>query len=438
MLKLVLEVAIMVGVLLFGLKKGPLGASAASMISLAIMLFVFKLPFQSPATDAMLIVFAIGISSGVLDLTGGIDYLVSLAEKVIKSNPRLIIVLAPLITFVLVIVNGTANIALALEPVIAETAIREKINPKYPLVLSANAANFGVACSPAASSAIYVMALIAKPEYNISMGQYFGIVIPATVIALIVTSVIFFVVDQKNAGEFTAHHLNDKVEEAKEITKAAKLSVYIFLAGIALILLFGLKPEWLPQAKVIDDVTGKQKFISTAVLVQIFMYATAFINMIAFKVDHRKILSSKTTQSSIGAALIVFCVGWVGNVIFMFADNNKAMVDTIGDVVKGSGIVNFLIILVVAIIISAVLGAQTVVASILFPLLLSLGFAPIMVPVIVQTLNAKFIIPSAPVLLFACELDTTGETKPKNFIAPGFVCLFLAIGISFVTKMFFA
>jgi anaerobic C4-dicarboxylate transporter DcuA len=215
----------------------------------------------------------------------------------------------------------------------------------------------------------------------------------------------------------------------KVITKQAKYSVYIFLSGIVALIFFGIFPEILPQAVVLGE-NGKRTFIGSGELVQIFMYLTAFINLFLWKIDYREILKSKITQSSVGAAAVVFCLGWVGTTIFNYEPNAKALVDSLGDLITS----NILITIILAIVISAILGAQTVVASILFPLLLSLGFPAILVPVIVQTLDAKFIIPAQPTLIFACELDETGETKPYSFLVPGFIVLFITLGLSFVLK----
>ena len=58
---------------------------------------------------------------GTLQATGGIDYLVFLASKIIERFPKSIIFIAPMIVFLFVFGVGTANIALSLEPIIAKT-----------------------------------------------------------------------------------------------------------------------------------------------------------------------------------------------------------------------------------------------------------------------------------------------------------------------------
>ena len=75
---------------------------------------------------AVLIILSIGIAGGTLQATGGIDYLVYIASRVIERFPKSIIFIAPMIVFVFGI--GTANIALSLEPIIAKTAQKHEFS----------------------------------------------------------------------------------------------------------------------------------------------------------------------------------------------------------------------------------------------------------------------------------------------------------------------
>lgn len=94
------------------------------------MIFGFGLPPGSAPVTAVLIILSIGIAGGTLQATGGIDYLVHLASKMIERFPKSIIFIAPMIVFVFVFGIGTTNIALSLEPIIAKTALKARIQPK--------------------------------------------------------------------------------------------------------------------------------------------------------------------------------------------------------------------------------------------------------------------------------------------------------------------
>ena len=55
------------------------------------MIFGFQLPPGSRPVTAVLIILSIGIAGGTLQATGGIDYLVFLASKIIERFPKSII-----------------------------------------------------------------------------------------------------------------------------------------------------------------------------------------------------------------------------------------------------------------------------------------------------------------------------------------------------------
>src|SRR5699024_6085865 len=150
---LFLEILIMAILIIFGLQKGgALGVGLCCFLGIAIMIFIFKLPPASPPVTAVMIILSIGIAGGMLEATGGIEYLVHYAGKLIQRKPEAITFISPLIVFCFVFGIGTANIALSLEPIIASTALKVKERPERPLVASVLAANLALLCSPAASS----------------------------------------------------------------------------------------------------------------------------------------------------------------------------------------------------------------------------------------------------------------------------------------------
>ncbi|WP_223157962.1 anaerobic C4-dicarboxylate transporter family protein [Vagococcus carniphilus] len=211
-------------------------------------------------------------------------------------------------------------------------------------------------------------------------------------------------------------------------TKTAKYSTFVFLGCVLCIIIFGLFPSLLPQY----TVDGKSVKIATADLVQMFMYLSAALNIILFKVKSTKIMNSPATSNALGAALVVLGLGWVGSTIFGSPGNQETLTTTVGDILTNYPFVLILICSFVAMII----GAQTAVAAIIFPLALSLGISPIFLVIIVQCLNFNFIIPAQPTLLLACELDRTGRTKTVSFILPGIAITAFSIILSYGLTLF--
>jgi anaerobic C4-dicarboxylate transporter DcuA len=411
-----LEVLIMIFLVVFGLRKGgAIGCGVFGVLGVLLMVFVFKLPPGSPPMAAILIILSIGIAGGTLQATGGIDYLVLLAAKIIRRFPKSITFIAPAIVFLFVFGIGTANIALSLEPIIAETAVKAKIRPERPLVSAVLTANLALLCSPAASSTAYVVSVLAVT--GLTMGNYLSIVLPAALIGMLALSVFMSIkgrrlIKDKEFMERFEHLHNAEVQADPVFSTKTKLSVVVFLIGVLGILTLGIFPDLAPTFMVDGEVLK----LKTTDVVQVFMYSSAAINMVLMKVTPKQVFGANITSSAIGAALAVLGPGWLGGTIFNSPDNMALLKGTVGGIITQFPWLIILVIMFVAILVMA----QTAVASIVFPLALSLGVPPAFLAGIVQTLNVNFVIPAQPTLLFAVDLDKTGSTKKTRFIVPGF------------------
>lgn len=429
MFLLLIENATMIFFVVYGVKKGgALGSGVAGIIALFIMLFIFKLPPSAPPISAIMIIMSIGIASGALQVSGGMDYIISIATKIIQKRPKAITIVAPLVCFMFVFGMGTAMIALSLEPIIAETALKTKVNPKGALITSVLASNMALLCSPASSSTAYVITLLTA--YGISMGTYLMIVLPSTIVAILLLSIGLNFFNRKVPFTATVEDdIPEQVIQTKSISKTAKLSTTIFLISIVCIVISGLFPNLLPTY-IVD---GESVKIATSDLVQIFMYLSAALNILFLNVKSKDILNASSTHNALGATLIVLGLGWVGATIFNAPINQSVLIDSIGGMIA----MHPSIIILICSLIAMIIGAQTAVAAIVYPLALTLGVTPLFLVVIVQCLNVNFIIPAQPTLLVAVDLDTTGRTTKASFILPGIIVtalsIFLAYGISFLS-----
>lgn len=424
------EIIIMILAILMGLRlAGALGCGIFAIVAQLIMIFIFGLPPGSAPVTAVLIILSIGIAGGTLQATGGIDYLVYLASKVIERYPKSIIFIAPMIVFIFVFGIGTTNIALSLEPIIAKTATRAGIQPKRPLTASVLTANLALLCSPAASATAYIIATLAVT--GVTMGKYLSIVMPTAIISMLALSVYCTVVGRRrkmNPSQFATDIMED-IEEKPLQTKFSprvKLGVLVFLLGVGLILMFGIFSDFVPTFKV----NGETVKLETTEIVQLFMYMSAAINLVLVKLNTRDILDSHITQSAIGALFAVLGPGWLGATIFTAPGNKKIMTEQIGGVIQQ---VPWLVIILVSLV-TIVVISQSATASIMLPILMSMGVPPMYFIAMAQTLNVNFVIPAQPTLLFAVDLDETKQTKPTSFILPGFFAITVSVIVGFSIK----
>lgn len=84
--------------------------------------------------DVILIIASVIAAISAMQLAGGLQYLVYIAEKILYKNPKYINYLAPIVTYVLTIFAGTGHTAFSMIPVIVEVAKGENIRPLVPFL----------------------------------------------------------------------------------------------------------------------------------------------------------------------------------------------------------------------------------------------------------------------------------------------------------------
>lgn len=74
----------------------------------------------------MLIIICVISAVSILQAVGGLDYLVRVAERILRKKPQAITFVAPILTSVFTLFCGTTYVAFSLYPVIAEVAAEAK------------------------------------------------------------------------------------------------------------------------------------------------------------------------------------------------------------------------------------------------------------------------------------------------------------------------
>lgn len=96
-----------------------------------IMTFILHVTPSDPPITVILIMIAL-ICAATMQACGGLDHLVKIAEKILRRNPRMIIVLAPVVAYIFTFMCGTGHIVYSLLPVINEIAIETGVRPERP------------------------------------------------------------------------------------------------------------------------------------------------------------------------------------------------------------------------------------------------------------------------------------------------------------------
>ncbi len=151
---------------------------------LIIFVFIFGMPPGSPPVIVLGMILAVITALSTMEAAGGLDYLVGVAEKVMRKNPKSITFVAPLVTYVLIFASGTRHVIYALLPVISEISIKAGVRPERPMSISVIAAMHGLIASPISAATVALVGSLAG--LNISLPQIMMITIPATFIAVII------------------------------------------------------------------------------------------------------------------------------------------------------------------------------------------------------------------------------------------------------------
>ena len=129
---MILQLCIVLAALWLGSRYGSLALGAISGIGLAILVFGFGMKPGTPPTDVIYIIIAAVTCAGIMQASGGMDWLIQLAEKMLRKHPDRITFLAPLCTFFLTVLVGTGHVVYTLMPIICDIAIKKGIRPERP------------------------------------------------------------------------------------------------------------------------------------------------------------------------------------------------------------------------------------------------------------------------------------------------------------------
>jgi anaerobic C4-dicarboxylate transporter-like protein len=441
--KIALELIIFFGCILIGARLGGIALGTIAGIGLAIFVFIFALPPGAPPPGVLGMIIAVITALAAMQAAGGLDYLVSLAERVMRRRPQYIVFIAPIVTYLLVLGSGTTHVIYALLPVIAEVSRKGDIRPERPLSISVIAgfqANIG---SPISAATVAMLGfLMAK---GVSLPRMMAITIPATFVAVLIgaLSVAWRGKKLSEDPEYQRRLKSGelKAAEAAAETKAQSLrnargSMILFLVGIVLVVLIGIFPGLRPTYQVIGDGGVDSDQVSMGNAIMIIMIAIAGLTMIFFKASPDSTIKGTIMRSGITAIISILGISWLGS--SFFEGNRGAIVNAISGLVKiypfafAGGMF----------VLSTMLFSQAATVSLMVPVGQALGVPTKLLVAFYPASNGLFFVPTYGTLLAAVSFDRTGTTRigkyllNHSFMRPGLVCLFTSVLLAFVLAKF--
>jgi len=430
-----LELAILLICIFIGSRMSGIGLGVMGMIGLLILLFVFGMQPADPPLEVMLIILSVVTAAAALQAAGGMDYLVNVAAKILRSHPGQITILGPLVTYFFTLFAGTAHISYSILPIIAEVATKARVRPERALSMSVTAAHMGITASPvSAASAALLTVLVSR---GIKLADILMICIPSTLIGIIV-GILFVLKRGKELDEdpefiekmkdpvFAKSINGEQQETAIALKPGAIKSVIIFALAVLMVVLLGSFPSLIPEFSASEGFTpnfavNASGQVQIPSMIMMIMLSAAGLIILFANTTAAEVTKASLFASAGQATIAVFGVVWMSGT---FMEHNYVVIEsTLGELVTAYPW-SFAIALFV---LSILLFSQAATTKALMPLGLSLGIAPAFLIGIFPAVNGHFFIPGYPTLLTAIQFDRTGTTKigkyvlNHSFMLPGIV-----------------
>lgn len=477
------EFIIVITAIVIGARVGGAGLGTAAALGLAILVFGFGLPPSSPPATVLAIIVAVVTAAASLQAAGGLDLLVSLAERALRSKPKYITFVAPAVAYIFTFCSGTGHVAYAILPVIAEVARKAGIRPERPMSISVIASQQAITASPLSAATAALLALL-DAQGEVSLSQILLICIPSTFIGCMLGALSVYWMGPELADD-PAYQERLKQGHVEPPAPTPTLegparrraigSVATFLTAAVLIVAFGLFSQLRPSYTVTptSDVGIPASVLSSAIvnlsdperidesvtrgaikdrleelrseqtapktvqvqmpaLIQIIMLSAAGVMMLFFGARPGDAVRSPVAIAGVIAVVSIAGLGWMGNCFF---DANKTqIVGSLSDIIREHPWV-FAIGLFG---LSVVLFSQASTVAALMPVGIALGLPAATLIAMFPAVNGYFFLPTYGTIVAAIAFDQTGTTRIGSFILrhsfmrPGLVSTVSAIGIGLV------
>ena len=481
MILMIIQLCIVLGALWVGSRYGSLALGAISGIGLAILVFGFGLKPGTPPTDVIYIIIAAVTCAGIMQASGGMDWLIQIAEKMLRKHPDRITFLAPLCTFFLTVLVGTGHVVYTLMPIICDIALKKGIRPERPCGVASIASQVGITCSPIAAAVVAFVTISNANHFDITIPRVLMVSIPACVCGLMAAAAASYRrgLDLDKDPEFQKKIADPAQREYiygsgattldKEIPQSAKNAVFIFLGALAVIVMFAAIPELLPSYETIKAVKGASPIpiidgnttisadalakagivaegitqksmagLKMNLVIQIVMISAAALMIIFCKAAPKKAVAGPVWQSGMVAVVAIYGIAWLADTYFSnyMSEMQAGLEDIVAQYPWSIALVFFLV--------SVLINSQGAVVVAMLPLAYKLGIpGPVLLGVL-PSVYGYFFIPNYPSDIATVNFDRSGTTVigkyllNHSFMMPGLICVFTSTIVAYlITTIFY-
>lgn len=414
----VVQLLIVLAALYVGARYGSLALGAISGIGLAILVFGFGLKPGTPPTDVIYIIIAAITCASCLQASGGMDWLIQLAEKLLRKHPERITLLAPLCTFFLTVLVGTGHVVYTLMPIIADISLRKGIRPERPCAVASVASQVGICSSPIAAAVVAFTTISAANGFDVTIPQVLCVTMPASLLGILAASAVSWrrgkdldkdPVFQKRLADPVAYkYMYGEAATSldKKVSAKAKASVFVFLGALLTIVLMA---------------AFHYKAVKMNLVIQILMLTTAALMILFCGAKPREAVKGTVFKSGMIAVVAIYGIAWMSDTLF--GAYTEQMKELLGGIVEAAPWAIAFVFFAV----SVLLNSQGAVVVAMLPLAYSLGIpGPILLGVL-PSVYGYFFIPNYPSDIATVNFDRSGTTRigkyllNHSFMLPGLV-----------------
>ena len=437
---MILQLCIVLGALWVGSRYGSLALGAISGIGLAVLVFCFGLKPGTPPTDVIYIIIAAVTCAGVLQASGGMDWMIQIAERILRKHPDRITFMAPLCTFFLTVFVGTGHVVYTLMPIICDIALKKGIRPERPCGVASIASQVGITCSPIAAAVVAFAAISAENGFDVNNVQIVLITIPACVCGLLAASAASyhrgldldkdpqFQAKLRDPEQYNYIYGNSATTLDKKIAPESKRAVFVFLAALLIIIIVSVFSMF--GVNLLPEYDGKP--LKMNLVIQIVMITAAAVMIIFCKAQPKKAVAGPVWQSGMVAVVAIYGIAWMADTYFSnYMPEIQAMLEGVVKEYPWS-------IAIVFFLVSVLINSQGAVVVSMLPLAYSLGIDGIVLLGVLPSVYGYFFIPNYPSDIATVNFDRSGTTVigkyllNHSFMMPGLICVITSTIVSYV------
>ena len=476
---MIIQLLVVLLALYVGSRYGSLALGAISGIGLAILVFGFGLKPGTPPTDVIYIIIAAVTCAGIMQASGGMDWLIQIAERLLRKHPGFITFLAPICTFFLTVLVGTGHVVYTLMPIIVDIAIKKGIRPERPCGVASIASQVGITCSPIAAAVVAFVSISNANGFDITIPRVLMVSIPACLCGLMAAATASyrrgldldkdpqFQARLKDPEQYKYIYGDSATTLDKEIPQSAKNAVFIFLAALLIIVVFAAFPDLLPEYKTLKAIKGAGEMtlaggatitaeqlakagvavsgftehhmvdLKMNLVIQIVMIGAAALMIIFCKAKPKKAVSGPVWQSGMVAVVAIYGIAWLADTYFSnYMPEIQSMLEEIVKEYPWSIAIAFFLV-------SVLINSQGAVVVAMLPLAYSLDIPGWVLLGVLPSVYGYFFIPNYPSDIATVNFDRTGTTVigkyllNHSFMMPGLICVFTSTIVAYILSTIF-